>query len=183
MPTEPEQQGSSIDNRWWIDTTDKKRPAAAKPEAAVGSRFFRAGRGFEQDRARDRLTDNNLKILADAQPPEGAWAYVQLAEKRHPEKDLERIRRAIKVPPFARAVLVDSGRVVRVLLTGTPVGGRILEFTLGYAPSFDCWVDGEWVEERVFKNPSEAIKATGKLVRRYLSPEEIARDEAVSPRV
>jgi hypothetical protein len=183
MPTEPEQQDSTVDSRWWIDTTDKKRPAPATSEADVGSRFFRAGLGFEQDRARDRLTDNNLKILNESQPPEGGWAYVQLAEQRHPERDVERVRRAMKLPAYARAVLVDSGRVVRVLVTGTPVGKRILEFTLGYAPSFDCWIDDEWVEERVFKHPSEAIKAAGQLVHRYLSPEEIARGEAISARV
>lgn len=183
MPTEPEQQDSTVDNRWWIDTTDKKRPAPVTQEVAVGSRFFRAGLGFEQDRARERLTDNNLKILNQSQPPEGGWAYVQLAEKRHPEKATERICRAMKVPPYARAVLVDSGRVVRVLVTGTPIGTRILEFSLGFAPSFDCWINDEWVEERVFRNASEAIKAAGELVHRFLSPEEIARHESISARV
>lgn len=183
MPTEPDKQNSAVENRWWVDTTDKKRPPVAKTEAAVGSRFFRAGLGFEQERARDRLTDNNLKILLDNEPPEGGWAYVQLAEKRHPQKDQERIRSALKIPPFARAVFVDSGRVARILVTGTPVGQRILEITLGYAPSFDCWVGDEWIEERVFKNPTEAIKAAKKLIHRYLSPDEIAHDEAISPRV
>lgn len=183
MPTETdEQQESKVDSRWWIDTTDRKQPAAPRPVATAGSRFFRAGIGFEQERARDRLTDNNLKILVESQPPEGGWAYVQLAEKRHPQKDLERIRRAIRVPPYARAVVADSGRVVRVLVTGTPIGRRILEFTLGYAPSFDCWVDDEWIEERVFRNPAEALQAVNRLVPRYLAPEAIARAAALAPR-
>lgn len=182
MPTEPEQPDSAVENRWWVDTTDKKRPAAPKPEAAVGSRFFRAGDGFEQERARDRLTDNNLKILVDSNPPEGGWAYVQLAEKRHPQKGRDRLHRTFRVPPYARAVFVDSGRVVRVLVTGTPIGRRILEFTLGFAPSFDCWINDEWVEERVFRHPNDVMRAAPKLIRRYLSPQEIAHDEAIAPR-
>jgi len=148
----------------------------------AGTRFFRAGLGYDQDRARERLTDNNLKILLAAQPPDGGWAYVELGGGRHPHRDQERIRRSFNLPPYARAVLVDSGRVVRVLVTGTPLGERILEFSLGFAPSFDCWLRDEWVEERVFRTPADAIKASGKLIRQYLSPEAIAHSEAIAAR-
>ncbi len=184
MPADEDQPSeSAVENRWWVDTSEAAGAGVAKPVAKAGSRFFRAGIGYEQNRARDRLTDNNRKILLAADPPEGGWSYVRLAEKAHPDKEQERIRKALAVPPYARAVLVDSGRVVRVLLTGTPIADRILEFSLGYAPSFDCWVADEWVEERVFKNPGEVLKAAPRLIRRYLSPESIARDEAVAPRV
>lgn len=182
-PSDPKQDQTTVENRWWVDTTDKKRTEAPRPPAPVGMSFFRAGIGFEQERARDCLTDNNLKLLQEANPEEGSWTYLQLTEKRHPHREQDRIRRALKLPPYARALLVDSGRVVRVLVSGTPLGERILEFTFGYAPSFDCWVRDEWIEERVFKKPADALRAAPKLIRRYLAPDEIARDEAVAPRV
>lgn len=179
----PDEAQTNLANRWWVDTAGTGKTAPAKPIAApVGSKFFRAGIGFEQECARDRLTSNNLKILRQAQPPEGGWAYVRLAETAHPEKDQERLRRALPIPRYARGVLVDSGRTVRVLVTGTPIGERVLEFTFGYAPSFDVWIRDEWVGEAVFGNPGEAIRAARNKIKQYLSPEEIARAEAVAAR-
>jgi len=179
---EPEQQDAAVENRWWVDTTGLRAPAPPPATVTVGHRFFRAGDGFEQEPARDRLTDNNLKILVQAQPPEGGWAYVRLTDTGHPRREQDRIRRAVNLPNYARAVLVDSGKTVRVLVTGTPIGGRILEFTFGYAPSFDCWVRGEWVEERLFRGPGEALRNVNRLIRRYLALENIARDESLIAR-
>lgn len=179
---EGQAQETNVENRWWVDTTGLRAPVAPPPTVAVGHRFFRAGEGFEQEPARDRLTDNNLKILVEAQPPEGGWAYVRLTATAHPRRDQEHIRRTIALPSYARAVFVDSGKSVRVLVTGTPIGERILEITLGYAPSFDCWVRHEWVEERVFRSPREAMRVASRLIRRYLAPENIARDEAIVAR-
>lgn len=173
---------ANVENRWWVDTAGLRTPAIPKPTATIGHQFFRAGDGFEQEPARDRLTDNNLKILVEAQPPEGGWAYVCLAPTQHPRRDQDYIRRSISIPPYARAVFVDSGKSVRVLVTGSPIGERILEITLGYAPSFDCWIRHEWVEERVFRSPREAIRNAGRMIRRYLAPENIARDEAIVAR-
>jgi hypothetical protein len=124
------------------------------------------------------LTDNNLKILNETGPDEGKWAYIQLAETPHPEASRQRLMQRIPLPAYARGVVVDSGQSVRLLLTGTPIGARILEIALGGAPSFDCWVDGEWIREDVFPNVDVAIKATPALIATYLSPEGISAWEA-----
>jgi len=175
-------QSPTVSNRWWVDLGGGEKVRAPKPTVPVGSRFFKAGEGFEQERARDRLTDNNMKLLRSADPQPGAWAYVSLADTKCSERHVERIKKIVSLPGYARGVVVDCGRAVRLLVTGTPVGDRLLELTLGGAPSFDCWVHHDWVREVVFDNPEKAMRAFRGLVKEYLSPEAIARAEATSAR-
>jgi hypothetical protein len=184
LPPDGEAAAGGAKDRWWVETGEKKRerPQAPAP-TPVGSRFYRAGAGFEQDAARKRLTDLNLKLLIEANPENGEWGYVQLAEKPHPERERERIKEQLALPPYARAVMVDCGRSVRVLATGTPIGARVLDLTLGENPSFDCWIDGEWVRERVFRDNRSAINAMRRYIVEYLSPEGIAAWEALRARV
>lgn len=163
-----------VADRWWADLGDKRRESGKRTSGPAGAFFFQSGNGFEQDRARSRLTDNNLKLLNEAAPDEGTWAYVQLGDSQHPEERRQRLMQRIPLPRYARGVLVDSGQYVRLLLTGTPIGGRILEIALSGLPSFDCWVHGEWVREEVYSNIDAAVKATPALIVEFLSPEAIA---------
>lgn len=161
-------------NRWWVDSsTASKIRARPAPEGIAGSRFFRAGAGFEQEAARERLTDNNLKIVKQAVPKEGQWAYVRLGEKALPERERQRIEREVPLPGYARGVFVDCGRSARLLVTGTPPGERLLEITLNEAPSFDCWVGDEWVREMVFKDSRAALRTFRQLIQDYLSPQAL----------
>jgi hypothetical protein len=170
-------------NRWWVDSSGKER---AKPQPApaniAGAKFFRAGIGFSQEPARERLTDNNLRIVKAAMPEEGRWSYVKLGEQSFSERERERISREIALPSYARGVLVDCGRSVRLLVTGTPIGERLLDLTLNEAPSFDCWIRDEWVREIVFKDTTAAIRAFKRLIPEYLSPEAVALAEEISAR-
>ena len=100
----------------------------------------------------------------------------------YPERELERIKRLVVLPPYARGVIVDCGRSVRLLITGTPVGERLLELALGEAPSFDCWVHQEWVREAVFDDADKALRALRNFIAEYLSPEGIAHAESVAAR-
>ena len=186
MTDEPGGDGSppAVKDRWWVDTGDKRRERAAPaPRAPVGSKFYRSGIGFDQETARSRLTDLNLKLLGQANPPPGGWGYVQLAETTYSERDRERIKEQIGLPSYARGVVVDCGRSVRLLITGTPIGQRILDLTLGDNPSFDCWIDGEWVRERVFRDNRSAIGALRRYIPQYLSPDGIATWEALRAQV
>jgi len=174
----------AVKDRWWVETGDKRRErAATPPPTPVGSKFYRSGIGFNQETARSRLTDLNLKLLMQANPPEGGWGYVQLAETTFPEHERERIKEQVAVPRYARAVLVDCGRSVRILLTGTPLGQRILDLTLGDNPSFDCWIDGEWVREQLFRDSRSALAALRRHIPDYLSPDGIANWEALRAQV
>lgn len=176
----------AVRDRWWVDTGDKRRERAAAPAApvsTVGRRFYRTGAGFDQDAARTRLSDNNLRLLRDADPAEGEWAYVRLADKPHNEQNRARILAQVPLPGYARGVVVDCGRTLRLLVTGTPIGERILDLTLVDSPSFDGWVDGEWVRERVFRDQRSALGALRRLIPEWLSPEGIAAWEAMRARV
>jgi hypothetical protein len=168
-------------NKWWIDVTERVR--SKRPPGPAGMSFFQVAHDFEQDKARDRLTDNNLKLLLSIDPSPGQWSYVQLAETRYPKRELERVKNLVPLPPYARGLVVDCGRSLRLLVTGTPVGARILELALGEAPSFDCWIDHEWVREEVFNDGEKAMRAFQRFIRDYLAPEAVSRYEAIRPRV
>jgi len=62
------------------------------------------------------------------------------------------------------------------------VGERILDLTLGDSPSFDCWINGDWVREAVFEDAKSAVKAFRGFLAEYLSPEGIALGNEVSAR-
>lgn len=174
---DPEPQQPTVTDRWWIEVGEKRRNVPKRPSGPAGMSFFRTGEGFEQEKARSALTDLNLKLLQEANPPEGGWSYLLLVGPPFPERERERIKNLVALPSYARGAVIDSGRLIRLLVTGTPIGGRILELALGEAPSFDCWIESEWVEEAVFQDADRALRAFRKYIESYLSPEAIARQE------
>jgi hypothetical protein len=167
--------GQAVNERWWVDSERKQGATKEKPTGPVGSRFFNVGKDYDQDLAQESLTDLNLRMLRDAAPESGAWSYLRLTGGHCSEQRLNWVKRQITLPAFARGVVVDSDGLLRVLVTGTAVGARVLEMTLGEMPSFDCWIDGEWVDEQLFRNEEEGIAALRRLVRHYLSPEGLDR--------
>lgn len=180
----PAEDGSdkAVKDRWWVDFGDKGKAKAPAPVAPapvqVGQRFYRAATGFEQEAARSRLTDLNLKLLVEANPAEGEWGYVSLTDRPCPVAEAEQIRQAIALPPYARAAFIDSGRTVRILATGTPIGERILELALNREPSFDCWIGDEWVKEELFRDRKRALRAFRDYIERFLDPANIANWES-----
>lgn len=186
-PTSGDPNNPTVKDRWWVDTGDKSKkgqkaasPAVAeKPAAPVGSRLYRSAIGFDQEIARTRLTDLNMKLLVEANPPEGGWAYVQLAESPFPEQEREKIKSRINLPGYARGAVIDGGRSLRFLFTGTPIGERVLDLALTEVPSFDCWIHDDWVREVVFENRRQALERIRTLIEEFLSPEGIALWESI----
>jgi len=64
---------------------------------------------------------------------------------------------------------VDSGDALRAIITGHPIGERLVEVRIGTESSFDAWVYGEWVYEASFRNADEALRRSPRLVREYLT--------------
>ena len=162
----------TVENRWWVDQGKEARGGGPveRPPPAFGKVFFRSGDGFEQDRARLRLTDSNLKWLEETNPPANEWAYVQVLEgERTPDARIERVKGAFRLPPGGRGVLVDSGVSLRAIVTASPPGERLLELRLGDDASLDVWVHGEWVREAVFRGFDDALRRAPALVREYLT--------------
>lgn len=165
------------ENRWWVD--QGKSRERAKPEerqAPAGAQFFRSVEGYDQEQAREHLTDLNLKLLAQANPAPGEWAYLPLIEERSPGKEVEKIKRALPLPANARGVLVDAGQSLRAIVTDMSSSERILEFNFIDEASFDCWIRGEWVREEVFKDKHKLLLQAPELLREYLEKDIIEQD-------
>jgi hypothetical protein len=122
------EDGPAVEDRWWVDTgktTERSRAAATGERPPIGTRFFDIGYEFDQERARTRLTDVNLKFLEEAAPEIGEWKMIRMVpDESVPPAELERLKARLPLPPRARGVIVDSGRSVRFIITGDPVGER-----------------------------------------------------------
>lgn len=165
------------DNRWWVDQgKTRERATSQERQAPAGATFFRSVEEYDQEKALQNLTDLNLKLLAQANPSPGEWAYLPLLEERCSAKEIERVKRALPLPPNAYGVLVDSGLSLRAIVTGTPRNERILEFNFIDEASFDCWIRGEWVCEQVYDDKRDLLRNAVDLLRRYLE-KELVGDE------
>jgi hypothetical protein len=176
--TAGEKKPASIENRWWVD--QGKSRERVKPEdrqAPAGAVFFRSVEGYDQEQARENLTDLNLKLLAQGNPAPGEWAYLPLLAERCSAKEIERVKRALPLPAEARGVLVDSGLSLRAIITGTPANERVLEFNFIDEASFDCWIRGDWVCEKVFNGKHELLQRAADLLRRYMEKDSAADEK------
>lgn len=162
----------NVENRWWVDhgKLDSRGIPVERPPATFGHEFFRSGDGFEQDRARLRLTDSNVKWLDESNPPPGEWAVVHALEsERFPAPRLAKVQAAFRVPPGGRGVVVDSGDSLRLIIASDRAGERLVEVRLGAESSFDAWVRGEWVREELYRSFDEALRRAPALAHEYLS--------------
>ena len=166
--------------KWWVDQGKPTRGERSKDGASApaAARFYVTAKGYEQEQARAGLVDLNMKLITQANPPADGFGYLNLIDERSSPGLLERVKRALPLPKGARAVIVDSGRMVRVILTGNPVGERILEFNFNRdEPTFDVWVRGDWKEEIHFRNLGELYRAAPRLIQQYMGAEALAKPE------
>jgi len=156
--------------RWWVDHGNPRERVVRSEsgKATVGSSLFQAATGYNQEVAHGCLTDLNLRLLEEGNPPSDGWGYLAMTPERFPGKTLEQIRRTVPLPPGARALAVDSGVSLRVILTGQPAGERLVELRFGEESSFDAWVNGEWVGEALFQHLQEALKAAPAFAAKHL---------------
>ena len=166
---EKQDKDAQLHSRWWIDQgKPRERDQPKGPDENVaGASFFRVGIGYDQETARTRLTDLNLKLLAEGQVPDEGWGYLQMTPERFSSRTFDQIKRAVPLGPRVRALAVDSGVSLRVIVTGHPIGDRLLELRFGEETSFDAWVSGEWMEEAVFRRLREALRAAPRFVTHY----------------
>jgi hypothetical protein len=125
----------NVENRWWVETTVKK-PKKAKsevemPQLPVAMSFYQVARDYDQDRAKDDLTDNNLRIARQANPPQGDWVYVAMTEEHYPPHLIKRVKDEFRLPREARGIVLDHGRLVRLLICGPGLEDWMIDITLG----------------------------------------------------
>ena len=172
------EKGGEDSIKWWIEhaKTGRQGKGGAPPPAAA--HFYVSARGYEQDQARNNLTDLNRKLLAEGNPPENGFGYLNLIDQRSPRYVLDRVRRSIPLPEGARALIVDSGKMLRVIVTSTPVGERILEFNFNRKePTFDVWVRDDWKGEITFRDLRGLYRSVPRLIKQYMGADAIAKPE------
>ncbi len=156
----------NVENRWWVETTVKK-PKKAKsetemPQLPVAMAFYQVARDYDQDRAKEDLTDNNLRIAREANPQPGEWVYVAMTPERYPPHLIKRIKDEFHLPREARGVVLDHGRVVRLLVCGPQLEDWMIDITLSDEPSVDVYVWSEMYRERLFRRAEEALRQARK---------------------
>ncbi len=152
----------SIDNRWWVET-GIKRPKSSppqEPDAAlpVGAKFYVVASGYNQEEAKEHLTDNNLRLARQVDPPFGEWAYVAMTEERCPERIPRRVRHEFTMPEQARGIIVDHGRLVRLLICGPQLEDWMIDVRLAAETSVDVYVWGTLFRERLFRRSRDALR-------------------------
>ncbi len=158
MATKP-----NVQNRWWVETTVKKPRRGAKtdqdlPKLPVAMGFYSVAADYDQGRAKEDLTDNNLRIIREANPPQGGWVDVAMTEQRCPEAVVKRVKDEFRIPREARGIVLDHGRLMRLLICGPQFEDWSIDITLTEAPSVDVYVWGTMYRERLFKNAEDALR-------------------------
>src|SRR5579863_279109 len=172
-------QKPNVENRWWVETSVKRprkpEPAPPPPVSAAESatpeedgasptelhiveNFYSVARDYNQDRAKEDLTDNNLRIARAANPQPGQWVYVAMTEEHYPSRLIKRIKDEFRLPREARGIILDHGRVVRLLVCGPQLEDWMLDVTLSDEPSVDVYVWNTMHRERLFKRAEEALR-------------------------
>ena len=153
-------------DRWWVET-NLKRPKQARSEVdlpvlPVAMSFYTVAKDYDQDRAKDDLTDNNLRIARAANPGLGEWVYVAMTEEHYPERLVRRIKEEFRLPREARGIILDHGRLLRLLICGPQLDDWMLDVTLGDEPSVDAYVWSTMYRERLFKRAEDALRQARK---------------------
>ncbi len=159
-------QKPNVENRWWVETV-VKRPKQVKsetemPQLPVAMAFYQVARDYDQDRAKDDLTDNNLRIAREANPAPGEWAYVAMTPDHYPPHLIKRIKDEFRLPREARGVVIDHGRLLRLLVCGPALEDWLIDVTLYDEPSVDVYVWSVMHRERLFRRAEDALRQARK---------------------
>jgi hypothetical protein len=156
----------NVENRWWVETTVKK-PRLAKsehelPELPVAMSFYTVAQDYDQERAKDDLTDNNLSIARAANPPAGEWVYVPMTEEHYPSRLVKRVKEEFRLPREARGIVLDHGRLLRLLICGPQIEDWMIDIALADEPSVDVYVWNTMQREQLFRRAEEALRQARK---------------------
>ena len=132
------------------------------PKLPVAMAFNQVARDYDQDRAKDDLTDNNLRIARAANTRSGEWVYVAMTEEHYPAHLVKRVKDEFRLPRESRGIVLDHGRLVRLLICGPQIEDWMIDITLGDEPSVDVYVWSTMYRERLFKNAELALRQARK---------------------
>ena len=167
---------ASEEVKWWIER-GPVREHEKKPEpnrGIIDNWAYELLKDYNQDQALKSVAGINERVLKHLNVGPREWDYFSFNIGKFSPGKLNRIKEALRLPPYARGLIIDAGYSVRVLITGDPVGERLMDINFPEVPSLDYWVNGELVEERLFSNFDEVLRKLRPVLNRYLSQPPIS---------
>jgi hypothetical protein len=157
--------------KWWIDRGPVKEREKETPlgRGIIEKWVTEMLKDYRQEQALRSVVDINQRILKEFTMPPGQWGYLSLEVGSYPAGKLEKIKNSLQLPSNARALAIDAGYSLRVLITAEPVGERLVDINFTEAPSLDYWVAGELVEERLFSTVDDTLKKLRGSLHSYFS--------------
>jgi hypothetical protein len=160
------------ETKWWIDRgpVKERQKETQLGRGIIEKWVYELLKDYSQDQAVRNVVDINQKLLKALSVSPREWGYLSLGVGSYSEKGLAKIKGSLQLPPSARALIIDAGYSVRILITGEPIGKRLVDINLTEAPSLDYWWDSQLVEERLFRDVDEALKKIRISLSNYLNP-------------
>lgn len=158
--------------KWWIDRGPvKEREKSTQLGRGIIEKWvYEMLKDYRQDQAVRNVVDINARVVKEMQVAPVEWGYFSLGVGSYPAGGIAKIKNSLRLPPYGRALIIDAGYSVRILITGEPVGERLLDINFTEAPSLDYWVRNELVEERLFASVDDALRKLRGSLPRYLQP-------------
>jgi hypothetical protein len=158
--------------KWWIDRGPvKEREKESHLGRGIIEKWtYELLKDYKQEQAVRNVVDINPRTLKELAAAPLGWSYSSLEVGAYPENALAKIKSGLSLPPNARALIIDAGYSVRLLITGEPVGERVVDVNFTEAPSLDYWVENELIDERLFASVDDALKKLRGALPNYLNP-------------
>jgi hypothetical protein len=158
--------------KWWIDRGPVKEREKKNQlgRGVIEQWTYELLKDYRQEQAVRNVVDINPRFLKELSSAPLGWRYFSLEVGSYSTEKLASIKNSLRLPPDARALAIDAGYSLRVLMTGEPVGERVMDINFTEAPSLDTWIGGELIEERLFHNFQDALKRLGPLIHRFFNP-------------
>jgi len=162
------------DNRWWVENSTKRPKSVTAPKepnanAPAGAKFYAVASDYNQQQAKEHLTDINLRLARLVNPPFGEWAYVAMTQEHCPERVLKSVKRELTLPKQARGIIIDHGHVTRLLICGPQLEDWMIDVRLSAEPSADVYVWGTLHRERLFRRSRDALKQAQRWAQSLIS--------------
>ncbi|MGH7768355.1 MAG: hypothetical protein ACREQP_12935 [Candidatus Binatia bacterium] len=157
--------------KWWIDRgpVKEREKSEALGRGIIEKWTYELLKDYKQEQAVRNVVDINPRTLKDLSRAPLGWNYVSLGVGSYPADKLDKIKQTVQLPAGARALLIDAGYSVRLLITGEPVGERLIDVNFTEGPSLDFWVKNELIEEKLFRNVDAVLNELRSTLRGYLT--------------
>jgi hypothetical protein len=157
--------------KWWIDRgpVKEREKSEALGRGIIEKWTYELLKDYKQEQAVRNVVDINPRTLKDLSQAPLGWNYVSLGVGSYPADKLDKIKKIVQLPAHARALLIDAGYSVRLIITGEPVGERLIDVNFTEGPSLDFWVNNELIEEKLFRNVDSAMNELQSTLRGYLT--------------